>query len=292
MPACPACGRPVAMARPRCLYCGGPLSAGTVAEAAKSALEITAPMAAAGGAARRLLVVDLRQATPTALAEGLGLGAFEAAQRTKRGGYSLEVVLEESAAEEEMKRLRAAGLHVFAVPESALRLSPWRATSGARAGSALRLRGDRDREVKPGDVLLVVRGPIVREYRPAEKRRKIDTARLDPGYRFHLHLKAAPEALEIDPFDLAFADGAPVAGSSLLEVRSWVDAVRADAPDDEGFQYLTPALGVSQEDGRGAVQALGDAGRVGKDAVPILDNLAQFRSYSGWRGAVERLARG
>jgi hypothetical protein len=280
------------MARPRCLYCGGPLSAGAVAEAAKSALEVTAPVAAAGGPARQLLVVDLRQATPAALVEGLGLGSFEAAQRTKRGGYSLEVVLEESAAQEEMKRLRAAGLRVVGIPEGALRLSPWRAASGSRDGSALRLRGEGAREVRPGDVLLVVRGTIVREYRPVEKRRKIQTARLDPGYCFHLHLKAAPEVVEIDPFDLRFADGAPVAGSSLLEVRSWVDAVRADAPDDEAFLHLTPALGISQDEGRGAAQALGDPGRVGKDASPILDNLAQFRSYSGWRGAVERLARG
>jgi hypothetical protein len=280
------------MARPRCLYCGGPLSADAVAEAAKSALEVAgAPTAPAAGPPRRLLIVDLATATPTALAAGLRLGAYEAAQRTKRGGYSLETVVDESAAEAETARLRAAGLRAFAVPESSLRLLPWRAASGTNEGSVLRLRGDGDREIRRGDVLLVVRGPIVREYRSADRFRRIDTARLDPGYRFHLHLKAGPEVVELDPFELAFADGPNVARSSLLEVRDWVEAVRDDAPDDQGFQYLAPALGVNQDES-GTAAALGGARRGPKESSPVLDNVAQFRSYSGWRGAVERLLRG
>jgi hypothetical protein len=292
MPACPACGRPVAMARPRCLYCGGPISAHAVAEAARSAAEVTAPAARAGGSTRRLLIVDLANATPAALAEGLDLGAYEAAQRTRRGGYSLEAVVDESEAEAEAARLRAAGLHVYAVPESTRHLSPWRAASGAAEGSRLRLRGDGSREIQRGDVLLVVRGPIVRERRPADKVKRIDTARLEPGHRFHLHLKDESTVVEIDPFELAFPGGAPLAGSSLLEVRAWVDAVRGDASDDEGFQYLSPALGVSEDKARAATVGLRDSGSGGKDSTPILDNLAQFRSYSGWRGAVERLRRG
>jgi hypothetical protein len=233
------------------------------------------------------VVIDLERATPPALVEGLGLGAYEAAQRQKRGGYSLELVIDSSEAEAEAEALRGAGLLVFLVPEAASRIVPWVATSGfGDDGTAL--RGDEGlRRVRPGDVLLVVRGPIAREYQAPEKRRRIDTARLSPGYLFHLHLRESPQVLEIDPFDFAFGSGPPVSGSSQVEIQTWVDGVRAGAREDDAFRHLTPALGLSQDQNRGALRALGGAPAGGK-TPGVLDNLAQFRSYSGWRGAVER----
>src|SRR5437762_12560878 len=93
---CPACGRPVALARPRCLYCGASLPAGVVEEAARQA-EAAAAATPAGpppgaGPARSLLVVDYEGAEGTALAAPLGVSAFEAAQRVRRGGWQLQRV--------------------------------------------------------------------------------------------------------------------------------------------------------------------------------------------------------
>jgi hypothetical protein len=59
---------------------------------------------------------------------------------------------------------------------------------------------------------------------------------------------------------------------------------------DEGFRFLTPALGPAQPPRPGPALAL-DPTRSGKGARPVrFDNVAQFRFYSGWRAAVERAA--
>ena len=272
------------MARPRCLYCGAPLDPGLVAAAARSAAAAVA--SPASGPARTLVCVRLDTATPASLTEGLGLGAFEVEQRRKRGGYALEIVVADDEAHREAERLRAAGLHVVLVPEAEARTPCWTASGGAWDG-ALHLQGEGRRDVARGSVLLVVRGPIAREYQAPDKKRKIETARLESGYRFHLHLRDEPIALEIDPFDFGFPGGPPLSGSSQIEIQSWVDAVRGEAPDDDAFRYVTPALGLRKDEAARALPRLSP--EAGKPAT-VLDNLAQVRFYSGWRAAVERRA--
>jgi hypothetical protein len=66
-------------------------------------------------------------------------------------------------------------------------------------------------------------------------------------------------------------------------------------PTDDHFRRLPPALGAASPEAGGALgAAAGLSGARGrhKDAPQILDNLAQFRRYSAWRGAVERRRRG
>jgi hypothetical protein len=58
---------------------------------------------------------------------------------------------------------------------------------------------------------------------------------------------------------------------------------------DDGFRRLPVALALAQP-GEGALLSLGRTRGPGqgKEARPILDNLAQFRFYSGWRAAAFR----
>jgi len=279
------------MVRARCLYCGAALPAEAVAAAEQSAAASSA--VPARSSTRTLLVVDWGADPPASSDAVLDLSPFEATLRRRRGGFRLECVLEAAEAEREAARLRSTGLRVFLVPEGATQALPWVAASGAREEGGLRLHGEGGSHlVAPSDLLLVVRGPIVREYQAKVARRKVDTAGLEGGHRFHLHLKTSTIPLELDPGEFDFRESGRLSASSLLELSAWILTLAEGLPVDDGFRWLTPALGPSQP-GRGgslAPNALSrNPGRGSKDQPTILDNLAQFRVYSAWRAAVERL---
>jgi hypothetical protein len=171
------------------------------------------------------------------------------------------------------------------------------ATGGQREGQALGLRtAEGALSVRSQDLMLVVKGPIRREYQPRTvERRKPTAATLEAGYRFHLHRRGSDRPLELDPSAFAFGPGGPRTGSSLIEIGGWLDEIAAGVPVDDGFRRLPPALGASSPEAdallplRGARGASPLARR--QDAPAILDNLGQFRFYSGWRAGVERLRR-
>src|SRR5512144_1832987 len=183
MPGCPACGRPVALARPTCLYCGAALPA-TVAPPPETE---RAPAGATPGPPRVLVVLELSATRAEALARS-GLGSYEAELLVRRGGLHLHRVLEAAAAEEEAARLAREGVTAVLVPEAEARVVPVRVRAGERHAGRLVLRGEAGvLEVPDAELLLVVSGPVARERRPAAERQKVDTARLEPGWLAHLH---------------------------------------------------------------------------------------------------------
>jgi hypothetical protein len=298
MPRCPSCGRPVALARETCLYCGAALPAdlvpvppppGEPRAAGPAAGE--APPSAPGD--RVLLVIDLGGAAPDALARALGLSAYEAALRARRGGFHLHAILGEPAATKERLRLEAESLRVDALPEAEARARPLCTSGGEREGERLRLRTEKG-EVSLGreDLLLVVSGPIARQYQTLYRPRRQALATLDEGYRVHLHRRALVRPLEIDAANFEF--GFAVTGSARLELEAWLEAVAKGVPRDDDFRRLPPAFGVAEPEPGGALGAAGRlAGTVrgprGSDVERLmLDNAEQFRFYSGWRAAIER----
>jgi hypothetical protein len=295
MASCPSCRRPVAVARAACLYCGAPLPLEATAEARE-------PQARAAGAGpveveRSLVVLDVTSAPPEVLARALSLPPYEAGLLARRGGLHLHRALDPAAARAEAARIGAQGVAAFAVPEAEVRARPRRCLGGARGAGSLSLRTEEGPvAVRRGDVLLVVRGAIAREYQPTARRRRVQTARLEEGYRVHLHLRGhpggeAPRPVEIDAASFEF--GFAVTGSARLEVDAWVGEVAGDARIDECFRRLPPALGPAEPEVKGALAAasslgLASRGRGRDDAPVVLDNGEQFRCYSGWRAAVER----
>jgi hypothetical protein len=305
MAACPSCKRPVAVARPTCLYCGKALPRDlVVAAAARHAIApapslpgLPGPLAPSpnepAALARTLLVIEVGATSATTLAQALELPAFEGQLRHRLGGLQLHRTGEDAAVREEAARLAAAGLQVHLVPEAEARIPPLRTTGGRLHSSSLQLYIERGVvHLAAEDLLLVVRGPIQREYQSrAVERKKPRTAALEPGYLFHLHRQDGLPPLELDPAAFVFGAEAPVTGSTLLELTAWVREFAAGVPEDDGFRRLPPALGpAAPEQGAGASlrQSRGGWGSRGTDAAPVLDNTAQFRLYSGWRGAVER----
>ena len=292
MASCPSCRRPVALARATCLYCGATLPPESVSAARP--VSAAPPVGTIDGDTRLLVILDLARVPPETLARALDLPPYEAGLLVKRGGLHLHRVLEGAAARAEAGRLGAGGLAVFLVPEAEARVRPLRAVGGERGEGVLALRTEEGPvTIRRGDVRLVVRGAITREYQPSSRRRRVDTARLEEGCRVHLHRRDDPRAVEIDA--AAFEFGFAATGSARLELDAWVEAVAPGATVDDGFRRLPPALGPAGAEPGGALGAAGSLRlatrrpRGGREERPIvLDNVEQFRFYSGWRAAVER----
>jgi hypothetical protein len=288
----------VAVARPQCAYCGAALPAAAVEEAARQAAEVAAaPSLAAGavpeGPPRALLVLDLDGADPQALAAGLAVSAFEAGQRVRRGGWQLHRIVPADEAARDSDRLARAGLRVLELPEAEVRAAarPLTVAGGSWSGDGLTLRTEAGPlQTRPDALLLVVRGPITREYLAPARARKVRTATLDQGHRFHLHRRDDPRPLELDP--AAFDFGMPsLTESSLLLLSSWIEKAAAGRPVDDRFRREAPALQPAAPETAGIAAALAGGGdRRKEDEAQVLDNLEQFRFYSAWRACVQRRA--
>ena len=195
---------------------------------------------------------------------------------------------------------------VWLVPESEARIRPLRAVGGALTPAGLLLRTEEGSlQVAAGELLLLVSGPITRERRASAARPKVATATLEQSWCVHLHRRADPHPLEIDAS--SFEPGFAAAGSTQLELRAWLEVIGQGVLRDDAFRLLAPALAPAEAPTRGAlaaVESLRPGGRNpaavtaesplrppawATDVRVVLDNLAQFRFYSGWRSAVERL---
>jgi hypothetical protein len=273
------------------MYCDAALPAEAVA-AAMEPVTANGLATAASDAPRVLLLLDIAGMAEATLARALQLSAYEAGQRLRRGGPLLHRVAMADAAAAEAARLQAEGIRSLLVPESEVRSAgiPLVATGGRQEPGGLRLEHEEgELRLASEDVLLVVRGPIAREYQTPElKRKHLHIATLEPGYRIHVHRRSALRPVELDAGSFALGLGAgPL--SSLLELTAWVEALRGAAPLDDAFRLVPPALAPAEPERSGLGRSLGALAQArNKGRQQVLDNLAQFRFYSGWRGAFER----
>ena len=245
---------------------------------------------------RIVVVLDFSSAHPEAVRDALGITVLEADLLVRRAGPWVHRILPVLEAETEVKRLRDAGLHVSGLEEHVVRtaLDPVMVRGGD--GSKRRLALDTSEgalSVEAADVLVVVRGPIAREHTPAPGGKRVRTATLEPGYRFHLHRRASTRPLEIDPSTFAFTAGdRPV--SSFLTIRGWIGSLGALMEDDT-FRHHAPAFGPEAPKPSELASVLGvakAARRSSEEAPAIVDNLRQFRWHSGVRGAFDRARSG
>jgi hypothetical protein len=172
-----------------------------------------------------------------------------------------------------------------------VRAPPLPCLSGERVGEGLRLASATGSlTLAPGEAFLLVSGAIVRERQASAERTRVATARLEDGFRVHVHRRGARPTLEIDA--LNFECGFAVSGAVRLELLAWLAAVAGDARHDTGFARLPPALAPAGPEPAGALGAMGSL-RSPREGAPdgaplLLDNLAQFRFYSGCLAAVAR----
>ena len=289
---CPRCQRPIAVARAQCLYCGAALDPSSIPAAPPAPPSPTA----AAVQERSLVLVDTADVDAEALAFALGTAVAAAAARPNRG-WQLHRVATPAEAEDEAARLRAAGLRIQCLPELDVRpaLQPSVAEGGRRTSDGVELRTDAGTvRLEPPDVMLVVAGAIHRELQSAGLRRGRLARTLEPGYRLHLHRHGDPRPIEVDPAAFAFDEPRDAYTSSWLELQGWLLRLAPPGGVDEAFRFVPPALGVAGAEAPADItRALGvpRASRR-RDAPAVLDNLAQFRFYSGWRAGALRGARG
>jgi len=288
MASCPACGRAVALARASCLYCGAPL--GEAAGPPEPAREPPADAPADESAPRMLMLVDLARDEPATLTAALGISRYEADLLVRRGGLHLVKAAPEADALAEAETLRGLGAHPLVVPEAEVRARPLACLAGELRTEGLWLRSAQGSlTLAPGAPLLIVSGPIARERQATDAPRKIVTARLEEGFRIHLHRREPAPPLEID--SLNFEVGFAASGSVRLELEAWLARALSGVPRDTGFARLPPVLGPAEPEPKGgALAAAGSLRASSREAEGplLLDNLAQFRFYSGCLAAVAR----
>ena len=284
----------MAAAQPRCVYCGAglPPEAVAAAAAAREAMESAPPLSGAGAGApgpptvaRTLVILDLAGADPPRVAAAAGVSDYEAAQWVRRGRDHLLRIVPRAEVEREVAELRRRQVAVVLLEEEEVRRArPLLVTRGGPEGGALVLRGEGGEvPLRAEDVLLLVKGPIAREYlaEPGRSRRARHSA-LDAGYRYHLHRRLDERPLELDPARFDFGRDAGVI-SSVRELAEWMNGLFPAVPSDDTFRLLPPALAPAAEDEADPLRALAKG-----ETRTVLDNVAQFRFHSAWKAALVR----
>jgi hypothetical protein len=274
----------------RCIYCGALLPEAPAASSARGAA--IAPVD------RVVVVVDM-SADAHALADALGRSDRELEALRRRRRYLLHRILPEAEAAADVARLRALGVDTIALSESVVRAAaqPLRAIGGNPEAGVFTLDGEKEtRQVAADDVLLVVWGPIRREplsetARTMRDLRRIPAKRAVESDLYHVHTRSSLRPLELDPDAFTFTETRGSGASTLLRVRAAIAGLAAAAEVDRGFAQEAPALGVSSGPPRTSfAEAFGARRSAGGQRKPamFLDNVAQFRLYSAWRGIVAR----
>lgn len=295
------------MARANCLYCGAALSTDILEEASLAARRVlqTKTLAHLEAAAkglghdqppRRYLVMDTTAVSVEILAEACSLSAWEARQWQAASRYRLVRVSSEPESGPLESGLKDKGLDLLVVPEETVARSrnPILLESIDISATPVQctLREDAEgpssrRELPELDVALIVSASIKRErVRDRVSRRTRPDTRLEDAWIVHLHMRSEARPWEIDPRRVGYK-GAGLASAHMRTVEL-VRRLSANAPHDEAFRNIVPALSPGADDSIEVIGLKTARKPAGKEPKPVvLDNLAQFREYSAWRGAIE-----
>ena len=297
------------MARGNCMYCGAPLPQ-EVREAAASAAERvlqTRNLAALEQAAmgpdtsqvkRRYVVIDTTTSTPEIIASACSVSVWEARQWQAASRYRLLKISREVEEDRLESNLRGMGLDpiVFSEETVARARSPIPIdsidTSAQPAVCMVREKPEGAlfrREIQEEAIALIVSGPIKREkQRPQASKVRVDS-RLDDGWLVHLHFRSETRPWELDPRRTGF-EGTGLASAHMQTVEL-VRRLSSRIPIDEAFKNVVPALspGVDPADELPGVKSSQGKSQDNQPKTIILDNVDQFREYSAWRAAIERL---
>ena len=307
---CPACARPIATAHQRCLYCGAPISSAAQAEAAAAAqrvlrskhltnLEAAAEDHDRGQAGRTYVVLDTNSASADIIAQACRVSIWQARQWQGSSRYRLLKVCSR-ADDQEVSQLENGGLSPILVSEEAVaRLRFPRAVDSIDVSTSPSRYALRDlenaeaswRALDEKSVFLLVSAPIRRErVRSSTTAQNRPAGRMEDAWLVHLHVEGDERPWEIDPLRTSF-EGSTLA-SAHMSTLDLVRRLSATIPYDDSFKNVVPALapGIDPLAELGDLRSPRKKGGQEQKAV-VLDNVAQFREYSAWRGAVEAALR-
>lgn len=297
------------MARGSCMYCGAPLPREVLEAAAGAAervlqskslagLQAAAKGQDAGMVSRRYVVIDTSMASPEIVASACSVSIWEARQWQAASRYRLVKISQEAGEDRLESNLRGMGLDALVVsgemvararnpiPIESIDVSVQPTICGLRENpEALPSR----QELNEGAITLIVSGPIKRERQKPQTSKVHLDSRLEDAWLVHLHLRDETRPWELDPSRTGF-EGAALA-SAHMQTLELVRRLSTSVPMDEAFRNVVPALspGVDPLDDLPGVKNTSGNPQDKRQKAVMLDNVAQFREYSAWRGAVERL---
>jgi hypothetical protein len=299
------------MARANCVYCGAPLAEEIIEEAALAArrvqktqslahLQTVAQGQGREPQTRRYVIIDTSAAGAEAIASACSVSVWEARQWQAACVFRLVRVSAEPADGPLERRLKDQGLSFFVVPEDDVARSRipvlLESIDLSKVPARCSLRPDPEaapvgRDLPESELALIVSAPIKREkVKDSPSPKKAVDTRLEDAWVVHLHLRSEARPWEIDPRRTGYERaGLASAHMSTMEL---VRRLSASVPHDETFKNMVPALspGIDPVGDLAALKApTRTAGKPPRRLV--LDNLAQFREYSAWRGAIERARR-
>lgn len=303
---CPACARPIATARPTCVYCGAPLSKDALEQAAlagKRVLQVEELInleAAARGAvpdqpSRRYIVIDTADASVDRIASGCSVSAWEARQWQAASRYRLVKVTDEPSTRPLVVRLLGEGLVVRVIHADTVSRarSPIQIESidASRIPALCSLRHDSEspavrRTLPEQDLGLIISAAITREkVREPASPSRVQDLRLEDALFVHLHIKGETRPWEIDPRRARFEGGGLASGH--MKTVQLVRRLAEFAPHDESFKNQVPALAEGADPLSELAEPISARQPARKGArLVVLDNLSQFREYSAWRGTL------
>jgi hypothetical protein len=291
------------------MYCGAPLPPEVLEAAAGAAervlqskslagLEAAAKGEDASLAKRRYVVIDTSTASPEIVASACSVSIWEARQWQAASRYRLVKISQETGEDRLESNLRGMGLDALVVSGEAVARArnpiPVESVDVSVQPILCAVREDPEavpsrRELNEGAITLIVSGPIKRErQKPQTTKVRLDS-RLEDAWLVHLHFRDEPRPWELDPRRTGF-EGAGLA-SAHMRTLELVRRLSTSVPMDETFRNVVPALspGVDPLDDLPGVKAPSEKPQDKQQKAVMFDNVAQFREYSAWRAAVERL---
>lgn len=291
------------------MYCGAALPQ-DVRDAAASAaervlqsknlagLELAARGPDPSQAPRRYVIIDTTTTTPEIIASACSVSVWEAKQWQAASRYRLVKISQEVAEDRLESNLRGMGLDPLVVSEDTVARARnpilIESIDASAQPAVLMVRENPEgapsrRELNEETIALIVSAPIKREkQRPQASKVSLDS-RLDDGWLVHLHFRSDPRPWELDPRRTGF-EGSGLA-SAHMQTLEFVRRLKARIPMDEAFRNVVPALspGVDPADELPGVKSSGGKSTDKQPKTIVLDNVAQFREYSAWRAAIERM---
>lgn len=299
------------MARGTCVYCGAPLPEDVREAAASAAQRVlqSATMAGLESAAmgndferqKRYLVIDTTAQAAEVLAEACGMSVWDARQWQAASRYRLLRVMLEPQLSEALSELRAKGLNPLVVHGDAVARArspiPIESMDISAIPPQCTLREDAEgtvsrKELPEPEIALIISAPIKRERQKESRSRLRQDTRLEEAWLVHVHLRHETRPWEIDPRRTAYEG--PGLASAHMRTLELVRRLSAVAPFDEAFKNIVPALspGADPSNELAGLQGGGAKPRDKEPKTVVLDNVTQFREYSAWRGALERMVSG
>jgi len=247
------------------------------------------------------LVIETTTKPPEILAEACSISIWEARQWQAASRYRLLKISSDDQDDRLVSQIRERGLDPIVIPGDVVARGrnpiPVESIDIWALPLQFTLREDPEaspsrKELNETEIVLVVSAPIKRERQKEQRSRIRQDTRMEDAWLVHLHQRQEARPWEIDPRRTGYEG--PGLASAHMRTLELVRRLSTQAGFDDTFRNVVPALSPGEGPSSELTGLQGGTAKA-RDQEPktvVLDNVAQFREYSAWRGAIERMTPG